>query len=136
MLQAAMHLTHFACTDILSSGAHHGNSVKFLWVLLFFTLSAPWHCCPLRYNPPAGSGQTWWLTETAYGGPYPGTGRTCNPNVAKYTCTNVQVGQIDNGRYRVLLCAAAVCHGVKHTAGPATQVAAAVLFWCGHEVQL
>ncbi|WIA11320.1 hypothetical protein OEZ85_011443 [Tetradesmus obliquus] len=42
------------------------------------------------YNPPAGSGQTWWRTETAYGGPYPGTGRTCNPSVAKHTCSSSQ----------------------------------------------
>lgn len=40
-----------------------------------------------RYNPQAGSGGTWWMTEEKYGGPYPGTGQQCNAVLPKWQCS-------------------------------------------------
>ncbi|KAF6261690.1 hypothetical protein COO60DRAFT_1459047, partial [Scenedesmus sp. NREL 46B-D3] len=39
------------------------------------------------YNPQAGSGGTWWMTEEKYGGPYPGTGQQCNAVLPKWQCS-------------------------------------------------
>eukprot|EP00883_Tetradesmus_obliquus_P000942 jgi/Sobl393_1/11010/SZX66814.1 len=60
----------------------------------------PQSCCDVRtnpnnnfwYNPQAGTGRYWWMTDAVMGGPYLGTGKTCNPNLLRWQCS---IGGVD-----------------------------------------